>query len=291
MTSQNRDFFDQTLALLDAGHAAAALPMLAGKLYSAFALGEHWPNVRADLRDHPLHKRLLEDPYAARAAEKPRGYPGDAVLIDMIYDQQPSADVSPRGRDIFSVAIRWQGAEGVRLRRATAEAFVGDSVHQGQNICALACGHFREGDLLKGQDLHRITAVDQDAQSLSVVNANHPSIRTVEANVFRYLRNAASAGEKFDLIYTLGLTDYLDDRSMQLLHKLMRACLAPGGRIILANFLTNHLSVGWMDAVMDWHLICRREEDLARFATEIGMLPHTWRDASGSVVWCEMKAG
>jgi extracellular factor (EF) 3-hydroxypalmitic acid methyl ester biosynthesis protein len=289
MATQNQDFFDQTLAMMDAGHAQAALPMLAGKLYSAITMAEHWPQVRDDLHAHPLHQRLLEDPYAAHAARRPRGYPGDAALIDIIYDQTLPTETSALGRDIFSITIQFQAAEGVRLRRATAETFLTQAHERRDRICVLACGHFREADNLKGTDLSAITAVDQDPQSLSVVAANHPSVRTEEANVIRFLRRAALKGEKFDLIYTLGLTDYLDDRAMRLLHQLMKACLAPGGRIILANFVPNHLAIGWMDAIMDWQLIYRSEAELAGFAKEIGMRSRTWRDLSGSIAWCEMS--
>ena len=109
----------------------------------------------------------------------------------------------------------------------------------------------------------RAVLVDQDPLSLDQIRAKHGrAINLVEANVFRYLREAAKAGETFDLIYTLGLTDYLDTRSMQLLHKFMKACLAPNGRLLLANFVPDHLSTGWMDAVLDWHLIYRDEREL-----------------------------
>jgi hypothetical protein len=115
-------------------------------------------------------------------------------------------------------------------------------------------------------------------------------VRTQEANVLHWLRGAASRGEKFDLIYTLGLTDYLDDRAMRLLHKLMKACLAPGGQIFLANFVPDHLARGWLDAVMDWHLIYRTEADLQGFAVDIGMTARTWTDPTGCIAYCEMTS-
>ena len=70
----------------------------------------------------------------------------------------------------------------------------------------------------------------------------------------------------------------------------MKACLAPNGRLLLANFVPDHLSTGWMDAVLDWHLIYRDERELEQYAAEIGMVPKTWRDSTGSVAWCEMAA-
>ena len=78
---------------------------------------------------------------------------------------------------------------------------------------------------------------------------------------------------------------------MELLHRLMKGCLAPGGRIVIANFLPAHLGIGWMDAVMDWQLIYRDEAELESYAAHIGMTPRCWRDSSGSIVWCEMYEG
>ena len=72
-------------------------------------------------------------------------------------------------------------------------------------------------------------------------------------------------------MYTLmGLTDYFDDRAMSLLHRLMRECLNPGGSLLVANFTPGHIGMGWMDAVMDWHLVYRTEADLERFARRCG---------------------
>ena len=71
----------------------------------------------------------------------------------------------------------------------------------------------------------------------------------------------------------------------------MKSCLAPGGRIVLANFAPNHLSIGWMEAVMDWQLIYRDEAELEGYSQEIGLVARTWRDPTDSVVWCEMTGG
>jgi extracellular factor (EF) 3-hydroxypalmitic acid methyl ester biosynthesis protein len=286
----NQRFFDQALGLMEQGYARAAVPLLVGHLFHAYSDSEKWPEVKKALLDHPVHQRLMEDPYSRHAASQPRGYPGDALLIDLIYDQQLTDEVTPIGAELFSQSIAWQASEGVRQRRVFAQGMVEDAHKAGQAICVLACGHFREGDPLIGKDCTNITAVDQDPLSLERVRQNHPTINACEANVIRFLRQAAQDGHRFDLIYTLGLTDYLDDRAMALLHGLMKQCLAPGGRIVVANFLPDHLAKGWMDAVMNWQLIYRSEDDLAGFASEIGLIPRTWTDSTGSIAYCEMKS-
>ena len=286
----NERFFDQTLAMIERGNSSSALPMLAGTLYNACADSASWPQTRAALRQHPLHSALMEDPFSAHSALRPRGYPGDAGLIDIIYDKAAPGPATELGRELFEITVQFQAPEGVRLRRAHAEPLVTSAWRQGKRILVLACGHFREGALLIGQDISNITLVDQDPVSLEVVRTNHgESANIAAANVFRYLRAAASRGDSFDLIYTLGLTDYLDDRAMRMLHRLAKTCLAPGGSFLLANFLPAHLGTGWMDAVMDWHLIYREEAQLESFATEAGFTPRTWRDPTNSVAWCEMK--
>jgi extracellular factor (EF) 3-hydroxypalmitic acid methyl ester biosynthesis protein len=289
---QNQRFFDQTLLAIDQGQLNLAYPMLAGKLYADYVSGLDWSETRRALHDHPLHARLMEDPYSARAASKPRGYSGDAELIDFAYDRRAPDGTAELATQMFNHSINFQASEGVRRRRDYAEQRLSQAWAKGKRICALACGHLREADPLIGEDLGNITVVDQDPLSLDVVRANHgETVNIVEANVIHYLRAAAKTGEKFDLIYTLGLTDYFDERAMSLLHRLMKACLAPRGEIMLANFLPGHLAIGWMDAVMDWHLIYRDEADMERHAAEIGMTARTFRDATDSIVFCEMRDG
>ena len=286
----NLRFYDQALLAINNGQLERALPMLVGKLFADIADVDKWPETRAELHNHPLHAVLLEDPYVGRAATKPRGYAGDAELIDFAYDQLPPAGISQRARDLFAYSTGFQASEGVRQRRNYAEHMLGEAWASGKKICALACGHLRESDPLIGKDLTNVTAVDQDPLSLAKVRETHGvRINLAEANVMHYLRSTAKSQQRFDLIYTLGLTDYFDARAMSLFHKLTRACLAPGGKIVVANFLHGHFAVGWMDAVMDWRLIYRSEAEMEAHATEIGMNARTFRDSSDSVVFCEMS--
>lgn len=282
-------FFDQIVEMIEADAIDFAMPMLVGKLYGAFGHREGWARTRETYLGHPLRTIMLEDPYIARCVSKPRGYAGDAELIDVIYDRKLPEVVTPRGKRIFEHGIEFQASEGVRQRRDAAEQFVEAAYRQGKRILCLACGHFREGMPFAGQDIGNIQLVDQDPLSLEVVRQRFgASANCHEANVFNYLRGAIARGEKFDLVYTLGLTDYLDDRAMALLHRMVRAVLAPGGEFILANFVPNHLAVGWMDAVMEWHLIYREPEELARFAAAEGFAAKTWLDRTGAIAWSKM---
>lgn len=282
-------FFDKVVDMIEADAIDFAMPMLVGKLYGAFGQHEGWERVRSTYLGHPLRSIMMEDPYIARCVTKPRGYAGDAELIDLIYSRKPPETASRRGQRIFQHGIDFQASEGVRQRRDHAEQFVGEAFAKGKRILCLASGHFREGDPLIGQDIGNIELVDQDPLSLDVVRQRFgASANCHEANVFSYLRGAIARGEKFDLVYTLGLTDYLDDRAMALLHRMAKAVLAPGGEFILANFVPGHLAIGWMEAVMEWQLIYREPEELARFAAAEGFAARTWLDQTGAIAWSKM---
>src|SRR5215475_11877146 len=43
------------------------------------------PIFRGICKSHPFAELVLQDPYSRRAREKPRGYAGDAVMLDYIY--------------------------------------------------------------------------------------------------------------------------------------------------------------------------------------------------------------
>lgn len=107
-------FFDRVVEMIETDKIDFALPMLVGKLYGAYGHHEGWTRTRSAYMDHPLRSIMLEDPYIARCVAKPRGYAGDAELIDLIYDRQPPAKVTRRGLRIFEHGIRFQASEGVR---------------------------------------------------------------------------------------------------------------------------------------------------------------------------------
>jgi len=283
----NDKFFDAVSGMIDHGDVVAGLHLLAGSLISPEA-GEA---ARSTLRQHRLHQTLMLDPYLSHAFAKPRGYAGDAGLIDLIYDQTPPEGTCDLGHQLFEVTTAFPVSRAVRERMSYASTTLEQKIRSGQSVLALACGYLREADGLVGEDLSRLVAVDQDPLSIERIRRLHgDAVTTREANVLSYLRAAARDGERFDFIYTLGLTDYFDDRAMSLLHHLMHRCLNPGGSILIANFLPDHIAAGWMDAVMDWQLIYRSETELHGFAAEIEMESRTWRDSTQSIAWCEMKA-
>ena len=78
-----------------------------------------WALVGEQVRRHPLHDLLLESPFTRRAFEKPRGYAGDAVLMDLIYGKShPGDDLSPLGGMLYGYEFDSPCFQSVRTRRA-----------------------------------------------------------------------------------------------------------------------------------------------------------------------------
>jgi extracellular factor (EF) 3-hydroxypalmitic acid methyl ester biosynthesis protein len=283
-------FCDYVLQLIESGSPSEGMNRLASRLTALQHDPHNLLRARALLQSHRLHSVLLEDPHTSRAFHKPRGYAGDAELIDLYYLRQPPTEVSAVGKRLFDVTSGFVTSEAVRWRLKMAEDLLIQACAEKQRVCSLACGHFREADVVQAADRHLLTGVDQDAVSLEAVRTRcGEGIRLEQANALRFLRTVSRGSDRFDLIYTLGLTDYLDAAAFDLLIRLMTRCLAPGGRIVLANFLPGHVCIGWMEACMDWQLIYRDEREIGRRAHPAGLTMTAHRDPTDSIVWCEMR--
>ena len=280
--------YDQLYQDFLAGKQVEGIEELVVHLHEQRSASDRFADATNQLRGHKLFELICRDPYTAHSFKRPRGYPGDAGLIDMIYKVDPGETSDDFGTSLFDRTIACGASEAVRQRLNYARGMLAGAVANGESVCALACGYLREADPLIGQPLGRFTGVDLDGESLATVRENHgDTIETIEANVFNWLRIAPREGRSYDRVYSLGLTDYLNERQLLLFTKLAAGTLAPGGKLLLANF-HDHRWSAYMEAAMDWYLIYRTEEDMARNATEAGLQHRIFRDSTGYILYCEM---
>lgn len=225
-----------------------------------------WRSAVNDLRMLPYFATLQSDPYTSRAYTKPRGYPGDAVMLDYLYtfhpgDAAPNLDANVHR--IFQYTINSSAGKAVRFRRKFLANLIDDTAnrHADVRILSIAAGHLREVELssaLTWGKVKEIVAFDQDEESLKVIDRDyaHLPIRTVPGTV-RHLLVGKTALGQFHLVYAAGLFDYLDDDIAKRLIQRMWAMTLPGGRAMIANFMPDIPDVGYMEAFMDWWLIYR----------------------------------
>jgi len=257
------------------------------------------PELTQAVREHPVFSACLQDPYTHRAFAKPRGYAGDAVMLDFVYGGVPPAGTSEAGATVFSVTTRGPMGLSVLYRRSLLKAYIDDVVATtpGFRILSVASGHCRELEgslLLEGEFSGDFLALDQDASCCDRVAADypHPSVRSEPCTVRALIGGAAAAHGSFDLVYSAGLYDYLPDSVAAKLTAVLIQCLRPGGRLLIGNFLPTSSGRGYMSQFMDWHLQYRCESELvAMFGDLSGARVRTAADPHGNVVYAEYKAG
>jgi extracellular factor (EF) 3-hydroxypalmitic acid methyl ester biosynthesis protein len=236
---------------------------------------QDWPSYAHSCLDHPLRSLLHQDPFTYRAFAKPRGYAGDAVMMDYIYglgEAIPAArNASPLGRAIFQYMGTRPSARAVRYRRQLLAKLV-DQVagHGGSSVLAVAAGHLREVELSAAVQTGKIeeyVAFDQDKNSLAVVchDYAHLGVRTMPGSVRQILAGKVNVG-RYDLVYAAGLYDYLSDAAAVALTRRMFEMTRPGGSMLIPNFLVGARDIGYMESFMDWHLIYRNHADMQALA-------------------------
>jgi len=126
-----------------------------------------WGEFARVCLDHPLCQLLHEDPFTYRAFSKPRGYAGDAAMIDLIYRKGAGvAGLTPLGSRLHEWAVNHGAFRSVQERRDLLATLIDQIAAERTmpRILALACGHLREAqrsDAVRDRAVREIVAVDQ----------------------------------------------------------------------------------------------------------------------------------
>lgn len=224
-----------------------------------------------------------------RGYEKPLGYPGDYRMLEMIYDNKPVS--REFGLYWDSYFLKDPYAEAVRNRKDMMKDILVDFLQarkkSGGKVLNLACGSCREiRELLSGEDINRIlplttfTCVDQDEESIRFASSslaridNSESIVFVRENILNYIRFPARYLQGLggqDMVYSIGLADYLPDRMLQRLIKFSYDILASDGQLVFAHKdCDTHepLAPKWY---CDWEFVPRNEEQFLQLLRDAGV--------------------
>jgi hypothetical protein len=288
---------DKAYALLVAGHAREAFRRLAPELTRALVRAEADGARTAfisSVRQHAVFGLLQEDPYTRRAYEKPRGYAGDAVMLDYVYrsDQAETISTSATGKLIFRETTSGPTGLSVLFRRDLLAAHINWALmhRRGARILSVASGHCREVERTRISEFVgecELVALDQDSESCDVVERDygHLGVLPVAKSLKHLLAGEVALGT-FDLIYSAGLFDYLGDRVATALAAKLVALIRPGGRLVIGNYIPNFYGRGYLEAVMDWRLITRTGAELANIIGAKGNESlHSFVDPHGNVVY------
>ncbi|MDR6665387.1 class I SAM-dependent methyltransferase [Rhizobium sp. 1399] len=263
-----------------------------------------WQKLIPIIQAHPSAKILQQCPFTRWSFDKPRGYSGDASLIDFIYGHPAVAEEVARstrlGLDIFDYTINAPGPVAVRERRDILTRYVDETAARtGSNteVLAIAAGHLREAEaskaLAEGR-LKRWAALDQDPESIGSISSQFhgTSVEPINGSVRGLLARKHRIGT-FDLIYAAGLYDYLTDKVAIRLTQICMEMLKPGGVFLFANFSDEMADDGYMESYMNWELLQRSEADMWRIshhsATEDTDDKTVWFGANRNIIYATIR--
>jgi len=273
-----------TIAAAPTRHDSKALQKLFVDFWTATGMDASLGLARAT-PDHRLFRTKLggyfwQSPQVRRCFEKPRGYAGDYLMMDAMCNQPPKASTLTGEwlerwfRDSFPPFI------AVRNRRDYMARLLREEQARGaRRILNVACGGAPE---LAASGLcsqfEEIVLLDQDAEALEFArarlggkdgDAGSGHVRTVCASIQALTESLPSGLRRYDVVYSMGLYDYLPQRRARALTKVLWERVAPGGILVVGNFQGHHWSRYAIEAVMDWFVLYRDPDDLTALASEL----------------------
>lgn len=238
-----------------------------------------WRALIPLVQAHPVADFFMQDPLTKWSFDRPRGYSGDAHLLDLIYRHEKVAEevaaASDFGREVYEFTTHAPSSFANCDRRDILARYVdatADRVGPSAEVLSFAAGHLREAEVSKSyaeRRLGRWLAVDQDPLSIAEIEASYPNspVRPFTGSVRELLANKLDLGE-FDLVYASGLYDYLADKvAVKLTRRLMKL-VKPGGTFLFANYSLPIVVDGYLETFMNWTLLLRSADDLRKLAAE-----------------------
>lgn len=225
-------------------------------------------------------QHLVEAPVLRRAYEKPRGYAGDYVVMQYYFDND-FVGATAFGMVFHKITNEHPLSAGVRTRsRAVATQIAERSSGRGHldplRVLSLGCGIGAEVGLVHSASSSAVawTLIDQEdealalayrnARSLDPSGAQGPQISCVNVSFSQLFRGEVSPeawGEQ-DIVFALGLFDYLPTPGAQLLLYALYERLRPGGTVFIGNAAGPNEHFWEPELALRWSLIYRDRKEM-----------------------------
>ncbi len=253
--------------------------------------------------------------FMKRGKEKPKGYPGDYVTLEGIYNSEGSINSAPSstgiGLYLDSHFLNSRLARAIINRKNVVRSFIEEELNaRGGELSVLniASGSAREwAELLgngKGLENVDLTCLDLDKDALDACKytvgrkgSAGPEINLLQENVvklaLKYDRNPEEVEDKLgkhDLIYSVGLYDYVNDKFLEKILNMQSGLVKEEGKMLLAFKDRSNYNPTKYDWCEDWQFVPRTGEDSRGVIEQIGVKgenSRTFYEPSGTIVFFE----
>lgn len=230
---------------------------------------------------------LIQGPIWSQSYEKPLGYPGDHRVMNYVYTGRDEGE-TPFAK--FAHRLGMDALECVATRMSMMEGIIAREVlkNPGERtaITNLACGTAQEiVNVLQQRELPgamKISLIDQDEKALThAYNATYPdvvrhrtrvSVQGFHSSFVELMKGGALRDilPPQDLVYSVGLFDYLKQRRSKTLLESLYATVKPGGLLVIGNLKRSRNSGLWAaEMACDWTMHYRTEDDMRAMAADI----------------------
>lgn len=207
--------------------------------------------------------------------QSPYGYYGDFHIIDRIYNNDISLDPSLAKWDEFfhwgTAAVAVRNRKTFFLTHYIPRIMGSDDPMRLLNVGSGPCRDVAELLLKIGGTPITIDCVDADHRGFDyakdVVGLSDDRVNFIQKNALRL-----NGPARYDMIWSAGLFDYLDDKLFVALTRRLGRLLLPKGEIVIGNFSNLNTQMGYM-AFGGWNLRHRSAEDLLSLSIRAGFEP------------------
>ncbi len=226
-----------------------------------------------------LTPEFMDGPIWRRSYEKPLGYPGDYQVMNQFYAWQNEGETAT-GKLLHRIGLEVGEFVGTRMRmmqQIISDEIEGRNSNSITHITSIGSGpakevsKFLEADRIPGPI--SFTLIDQEHEALELAygeiypqTTRHEGKAAVRCWNMSFV-DLAKKNRIFpgigpqDLIYSMGIVDYLTDHRARGLVASLYDRLAPGGRLVIGNLRKTSFNSLWpMEFICDWSVYYRDEK-------------------------------
>lgn len=235
------------------------------------------PALIAEARNRFQHEtvRFFQQSWVGeRARLKPSGFPGDYAMLVMLYNQIPLRKGLGGYLDLCISDLPL--AKAIRSRREVAKSFlVGELQRRNKKVRILdvasgPCREYVNWTDRYGADRIELCCLDNDPEALEYVSrevvptaSGIADFRLERYNALRTKSADATIRKfgRFDIVYSIGLCDYIPDEPLIGMLQGWRETLNENGVIYVAFKDCRQYDKTPYQWHLDWHFLQRTEED------------------------------